>query len=125
MVVKIVQADLAPRDDLGIFGQPFHLRKIGVGSQLGLMRMDAERGIDTVMLPRYFDGAVKRARPGPAADGQDAFQPGFVGAGEHLRTVRVKLGPFQMSVRIDVHEFSSIELMLMMPQSSVRYRDGN
>src|SRR5262249_25180626 len=40
VVVKIIQADLAPGQDLGMLGKPLHLRVVALAGQLGFMRMD-------------------------------------------------------------------------------------
>jgi hypothetical protein len=49
MIVKVVQPDLTPGDDLRASGQLRKFLKVGVSGQLGLMRMDPDGGQDKFM----------------------------------------------------------------------------
>src|SRR5262249_50540791 len=98
-----VQPDLAPGDDLGMLGQPLHLSIVGLAGQLGLMRMYSQRRKNPIVLLGNLDGAIERARPGAAADRQNAFQPGLTSPRKDFGAVVIELVTFEVSVGIDVH----------------------
>ena len=50
MVIEVIEADFAPRNDVGSFRQSFQFLKIGVSGQLGFVRMDADRRVDELVL---------------------------------------------------------------------------
>src|SRR5262249_52699558 len=92
-----------PGNNLGMPGQPLHLGIVGFAGQLGFVRMDSQRREDPVMLLSDFDGAIKRAWSGAAADRQNAVQPRLTSAGKDLGAVLIELVAFEVGVGIDVH----------------------
>ncbi len=63
--------------------------------------MDADRGVDPVMLLGERNGRVEAVRAGAAADGENAFYACGPRAIEHGGAIVVKLRKLQMRVRID------------------------
>ena len=84
VIVKIIQADLTPRDQLGMFCQPRHLFVIGFCGYAGFMRMQACAREDPVMLLGDLQRAVISSRAGAAANGKNPLQAGFTCTREHL-----------------------------------------
>ena len=60
------------------------------------------------MLLGNLQRAIVCAWAGAAADGKNALQSGFAGAGQHFGAIRIEFVAFKMSVRIDVHQISEI-----------------
>src|SRR5258707_2354615 len=84
------------------------------------MGMNAERGVNPVMLLGDLDGAIERPRSSATANGQNALQAGFAGAGEHFVAIAVEFVAFQMSVGIDVQECSPRYFSLVPTGTSSR-----
>ena len=103
VIVKIIQADLAPGDYSGIFRQLLQLGKIVFVGQLGLMWMNANRRPDPVVLLGNLDGAIQRPRTGAATDGKNHPHACGARALQRRLTVSVKLRHLQMGVGIDQH----------------------
>jgi hypothetical protein len=100
VIVEIVQTDLAPPHDLGTPREGDELVKISLRRQRRLVRMDADRGIDPVVLFSQFDRAIERARAGTiaVADGQHGRDPGIVRANEDRRAIVIEAFVFRMAV---------------------------
>src|SRR5258708_21094533 len=69
------------------------------------MGMNAQRGVNPVILFGDLDGAIERPRSSATANGKNALQAGFAGAGEHFGAIAVEFVAFQMSVGINVQEW--------------------
>ena len=59
VIVKVVQPDFAPGDDLGPSCQLFKLLKVGIGGQLGFMGMNADGGQDKFVPLGQLNAAVE------------------------------------------------------------------
>ena len=103
VIVEIVQPDFAPGNDLGPFRQLFEFLKVGVGGQLGFMRMDADGGVDKFVLLGQSNAAVQRAGPGSAANGDDLFNAAVPRPRDHLLAVGVELLHLEMGVGVYEH----------------------
>ena len=65
--------------------------------------MNADAGIDPVVLLGDADRAIESAGTGAAADGQDIYYSSRASTLERLRAIGVEPGTFQMCVGIDQH----------------------
>ena len=73
--------------------------------------MDADRGIDALVLLGQLDGAIERsgARPIAIADGQHGGHAGRFRARKDVGTVAVEALVLGMAVRVGVHDDGSVE----------------
>ena len=106
VIVKVVEADFAPGDDLGIAGQSLQFVEVGWLGEFGLMRMNAYGRVNPVVLLREFDGAIQRAGPGPSPLPMASMRgdAGFLGAGEDVSAIGVEALVFEMAVRVGIHK---------------------
>src|SRR6266853_72060 len=104
MVVEIVEANLAPRDQLGMLRQTRHIIVVGFGGNAGFMRMEPGACVDPIVLLGDFEGTVVGAWAGAAADGKNALQASLAGTGKHLKAVRIEFVSFNVGVGIDVQK---------------------
>src|ERR1043166_9462088 len=106
MIVVIVEADLAVGDDLLVLCQPTELIVAAVDDMFHFMRMDADGGIDRRVLLRQCDcGPTGREI---AADGDEGFDTGFPGAGNHGLAILIVTGIVQMGMCVEEHMSASI-----------------
>src|SRR5579863_6548691 len=101
MIVKIIEADFAPGNDAGMFGEAREFREPFLGGELGFVRMYADGGVNPIVLFGERNGHVEAIGGGAAADVKDFLNAGLAGAGEHGVAVGVKLGKLEMGVRVD------------------------
>src|ERR1700688_2416297 len=101
MIIEIIQSNLAPGKDFGIFRQLRHLFEIGIAGEFGFMRINPNRGINEVMLLGKADCAVERPWSGTAADGENSFNTRVPGSLQHGRAISIELLHFEMCVGID------------------------
>src|SRR5215831_10780803 len=69
VVVIVVEADFSPGNDFQTVGELLKLIKIGLSGQFGFMRMNADRGVDEVVLFGDFDRTIERAGTIAGSDG--------------------------------------------------------
>ena len=98
VVVKIIEADFAPGDYLGMFGQLRQLFEHVWSNLFRLMRMHADGGVDPVVAFGVGDGGVHLFRAGAGADRKDGLDSGGLGAGEHGVAVLGELGEVDVGV---------------------------
>ncbi len=106
VIVEIVEADFAPGDDFGMlgkFGESFEMRR---GDFLGLMGMDADRGVDPIVGFGVGQGGIEFFRAGTRADGEDGGDTGGAGAIEHGVAVVRELREVDVGVGVD--EFDGV-----------------
>src|SRR5271157_4941273 len=105
MIVEVVEPDFAPGYNLGIARQSFKLIEIFLLRELGLVRMNANRGVNAFMLLREFDSTVERARARTIsiADGEDGRDPGCLRTSKNLGAVSVVSLGVEMGVGVGVH----------------------
>src|SRR5439155_18862180 len=101
MIVVVVEADLAVGDDFLVLCQPTELVVPAIEGMLHFMWMDADGGIDKWMLFRQCDRRLAARQI--AADGDEGFDTGFPGTGNHLLAILIVAGIVQMSMRVEEH----------------------
>ena len=99
MVVEIVEADFAPGDYFGMFGEDGKGFEMGGSDFLCVMGMDAYSGVDPVVGFGVGDGGGELFRAW--ADGEDRGDACGLGALEHGFTVFGELGAVDVGVGID------------------------
>ena len=103
MIVEIVEANFAPGDDFGVLREAGEFVEVLLGDFFGFVRMDADGGLDPIVLLGVGDGGVEFFRARAGADGQksrdacvaSALQHGFAVVRE-LREVDVGVGIDQL-----------------------------
>jgi hypothetical protein len=104
--VVIVEAHFAPGDYFGIFREGVKLRVVlflGLG---GVLRMDADGGVDPVVVFGYCDGGIETVWTGTAAaDGQYVLDACGFGALEHFGAVGVEVFGFEVRVRVNYFQY--------------------
>ena len=103
VIVKIVQPNFAPGNDLGPPCQLFKFLKVGIGRQFGFVRMDTDSGLDEVVLLSELNAAIERAGTGPTANGDNLFNASVPRPSDHLLAVGVELLHFEMGVGVYEH----------------------
>ena len=105
MVVEIVEADLAPGNDLRVFRQPLQLVEVFLPGQLRFVRMNADGGVHALMLLRELNGAVERAGPGPSPlpMASRVVTPAPLRAREDIGAIGIEAFVLEMAVRVGVH----------------------
>ena len=103
VIVKVVEPDLPPGNDLGPPCQLFKLLEVGIRGQLGFMRMNADCGEDKVVLLGKANAAVERPRPRSTANSDNLFHAAIARAGDRLLTVGVELFHVEMGVGVYEH----------------------
>ena len=102
MVVVIIEAHFAPGDHARVPGELVELREMLFGGGFRVVRMNADRGVDPiVLLGERNRGIDPLRRAGAAADGQQRCDARRARAVEHRLAVFVELRDFQVRVRID------------------------
>src|SRR6266567_8981613 len=107
VAVVVVEADFSPGDYFGSAGKGFELAEVGVGGEFRFVRMDADGGVDEIILGGEFDGAVEGAGAISGADGEDGSDAGLTGTGEDFVAVGVEAGAVEVGVGVDEHETES------------------
>src|SRR5581483_1384785 len=105
MIVVIIKADFTPGDDFLVMCEFLELREIGVLDQLSFVRMEANRGVDHVVLVCKFNGTVERTRAVARANGKKICEARFAGASDHMVAIGVKARTFKMAVGVDEHNY--------------------
>src|SRR5207302_9102837 len=103
VVIEVVQPDFAPGNYFGMPCQSLQLLKVGIGGKLSFVRMNANRGVEKIVLFCELDAAIERPRPIAVANRDDMLDPSFPRASNHLLAVRLELLSLEMSVRINEH----------------------
>ena len=103
MIVEIIQPDFTPRNYLRPFGQLFEFDEIRLGSQLRLMRMNADSRVNKIAPLGDPNSAIERPRPSSAADRDNALDPSLPRARQHRVAVSVEFLAIKMCVRIYEH----------------------
>ena len=109
VVVKIVEADFSPGNDLGM-ARPFeHLGIGGFVGEAGFVGMNADGGPDAgivriaIVFFHELNGAVGGRGAVAVADGEIGFDAGLFGAREDGFAIAVVALAFEMGVRVDQH----------------------
>src|SRR6266853_1477850 len=103
MIVKVVQPNLTPRNDLGVPRQLLKFLKVDVRSEFGFVRVDPDRGQDKFVALSQLNAAVQRAGTRSTANGDDLFNAAVPRPRDHEFAVGVELLHFEMSVGIYKH----------------------
>ena len=103
VIVVVVQANFAPGNDLGLLCQVCQLQEIGVARQFRFMRMNADRGVNEIMLRRKSDGAIQCARAVADADGENGFDIILAGARQSSDRGPDRTLPVEMRMGINKH----------------------
>src|ERR1700720_3775489 len=98
MIVKVVQPNLTPGNDLRAPRQLLKFLKVGVRSQFSFVRMDPDCGQDKFVPLCQLNAAVQRAGTRSTANGDDLLNAAVPRPGDHEFAVRVELLHFEMSV---------------------------
>jgi len=99
MVVVIIEAHFAPSDHAGVAGQFFEAREMRVRGLGGVVGMNADAGVNPVVLLGEGDGGVEAfGGAGAAADGQQRGDAGGAGTFEHGRAVFIEVVEFEVRV---------------------------
>ncbi len=99
----VVQADLAPRDHLGMPRQLLHGLVSGIVREPRFVRMDPDGRVHERMLFRELNAGIERGRAVAIADGDHGPHSGLARASDHLLAIRVELLAIEMCVRIYEH----------------------
>ena len=112
VVVKVIQADLAPGDDPGMAGPLFQTRVGGVVGEVGFVRMDADAGPDFRILracrctcSASLNAAIGGVGSVAVSDGEIGFDPARLRARQHLVAIGVVALAFEMGVGVDNTEW--------------------
>src|SRR5258708_13468140 len=103
MIVKVVQPNLTPGNDLRAPRQVLKSLKVGVRSQFSFVRMDPDRGQDKFVPLCQLNAAVQRAGTRSTANGDDLLNAAVPRPRDHEFAVGVELLHFEMSVGIYKH----------------------
>src|ERR1700757_342559 len=98
MVVVIVESDFTPGDDLWVPRQLFHLGVGMVGSEPGLVGMNADGRVYGRMLLRQANASVQFRRSVSVTDGHDCADSRIARARDHLLAIGVELLAIEMRV---------------------------
>ena len=101
MIVEIVEPDFAPRDHFGMLRQRCELIEMLLGNFLRLVRMNANTGVNPVVLLSVRNGSVQLFRAGPCANRQQRANASRPRALQHNFAVLRKLRKINMRMRID------------------------
>src|SRR5262249_6841982 len=103
VVVVIVKADLTESDHARMARKRFEFNMIVVGGQFGVVRMNADSGVDPVVPLGDTNRAIESARPGAAADSENVYYARGASALQHFSTIGVESRTLQMRVGIYQH----------------------
>ncbi len=102
LVVMVIEPHLAPRDHARVPGELVELREMLVGGGLRVVRVNADRRVDPiVLLGEGNRGVDALGRAGPAADRQQRLDARRAGALEHRRAVALEFRRLQVRMRIN------------------------
>ena len=101
MIVVVVEADLAIGDDLLVLCQPAKFVVPAIEDMFHFMWMDADGGIDERVLLCQCN--CRLAGRQIAADGDEGFDTGFPGAGNHRLAILIVPRVIQMGMRVEEH----------------------
>jgi hypothetical protein len=65
VIVEIVEADFAPGDDFGVLREASKFVEVVLCDFFGFVRMDADAGVDPIVLLGVGDDGVEFSGPGP------------------------------------------------------------
>jgi hypothetical protein len=104
--IVIVETHFAPSYYFGIFRECVELRVVLFLGFGGVLRMDAYRGVDPIVVFGYCDGGIETFRTGTAAaDGQYVLHACGFGALEHFGAVGVEVFGFEVHVRVNDFQY--------------------
>ena len=101
VIVEIVEANFAPGDDFRVLGELRELVEMLRRDLLRLVRVDADRGVDPVVLIGIFDRGVELFGAGTRADRENVFDARRASAIEHGVAVVSELWEIDVCVRVD------------------------
>src|SRR5215470_3204172 len=107
MIVKVIETDFAPGNDLGALCQQLELLEIRFTRQFGFMRMDTDSRINTLAFLSQSDSAIKCARAISGADGNHRRDPRFACACNHHVAISVETLTIKMCMRVYEHFWGS------------------
>ena len=101
VIVVIIETHFAPGNDSRIRGERIE-RGVGfVGDVVHIVRMDADGGVDPIVLLGKWNCGIKAVDARAAANGEEALDARPASPEEHGVAVFVKLRKFQVRMRID------------------------
>src|SRR5208283_5186762 len=105
VIVEIVEANLAPSNDFRVPREGDQLVEVYLRRKRGFVRVDTDRGIDSVILLSELDRAVEGSSAGSiaVADGEHSRDPCCLCPCEHVWAIAVEAFIFRMTVRVGVH----------------------
>ena len=104
-IVVVIEADFAERDNFRVRGQGAEV-VVGLRRDFGgIVRVDADGGVDLRVAVGEADGAVDFGRAVAGADGENARDSGCGGALENGVEVVGEALVVEMAVRIDEHRY--------------------
>src|SRR5262249_32324762 len=106
VVVIIIEADLSPGYYFGPARKLLKLREIGILGALRFVRVNANGGVEKLMLRGEFDRTIEGARAIAGADGGGVCYSRFDRARDYLFAVGVEARPVQVAVGVYEHATS-------------------
>ena len=103
VVVIVVETDFSPGYDFCSAAELFKLTKIGVGGKFGFVRMNADRGVDEVVLLGNFDAAIERAGALAGSNRQQVDDAGLMRTSDNPLAIFSEPRTVEMAVRVDEH----------------------
>ena len=83
MIVVVVETDLAPGDDFGMLRQPGQVSQMLLRYLLRFVGMDADGGVNPIMMFGKWQRGIELLRSGARADGEECRHACRAGAIEH------------------------------------------
>jgi hypothetical protein len=101
VVVVIIEADFADRDDLLVLCKLFQFKKMLLGGELRLVRVDADGGVNPVAAFGHFEARSQAMGTGATTDGYEMPDAAIPRPVKHLLAILVKLRKLQVGVGVD------------------------
>ena len=116
-VVVVIEADFTPGDHARVLGKRFKRCQVRVGYLRGFVRMDANRGLNPIMLLGERQRRIQFFGTRARSDREQGGDSRLARALEHGIAIFVKLREIQ--VRVGIYEFHGITVRLR-PKRSMR-----
>src|ERR1700740_1796062 len=101
VVVEIIEADFAPSDDLGMLREAGEFVEMPLRNFFGFVRVDANAGIDPIVLFGEWNCGVTFFRARAGAYGEDGVDAGIASALQHGLAIVCELGKVNVGVGVD------------------------
>jgi hypothetical protein len=79
------------------------LAEVGIGREFSFVGMNANGGVNEIVLIGYLDGAIESAWAIARANGDDVRDSSLAGARHDFIAIRVKARAIEMGVGVDEH----------------------